>query len=235
MADQQRATELVKVSTTANQFQIVIVRLAKPDSRVEAYAGPLDSSRHKSIAPACQVTGNIGHDVVIAWINLHAEGISLHVHGTDSRSALPGNIQHLGIPLQAGHVIDDLRTQRHGLAGNVCLGGVDRDGNLQLPTEFLDHGHHTIDLLGEFHRVGSRPRTFPSHVQDSRSRLSQPQPLVDRLARIQELSPVRKTVRGHIDDPHQAGQVAELEDAGPQLPVGGGRSKHAVQLITPCR
>lgn len=230
MADQQRASESVKPSAVANELQVMLVRFAKPDSRVEADPLHINTLRHQRIASLCQVPIDILHDIVITRFDLHCQRRPLHVHGTQARTTLPGNLDHPGISFQSRHIVNDLSPQLDCLHGHIGLAGVNRDRDIDLPADLLDNWQDPVEFFLGLDRLGTGPCTFPANIQDQSSRLHQPLRLLNSFSPFQELPAIGEAIRSNVDDSHQAGRGAKLDRAGSKLPGGNGRSIHALQL-----
>jgi hypothetical protein len=108
VADKDRRAQVEEAGRVGHQLAIVGVRLAEADAGVEANFFQRDAGREQGVAPGRKAGVDFGHHVVIPRLVLHRLRRAPHVHGTDAGAALTGDVEHVGIALQAGHIIDDL-------------------------------------------------------------------------------------------------------------------------------
>ena len=203
------------------QGQIVLVRFAKSDARIQADPVPVQTVGEQRVSALSQISENVLDDVAVPGIVLHVLRRALHVHGAHACARFPGDAQHPRVALQAGHVIDDLRTGGDRFGCHHRFRRVDRNRNPGPFAQGLDDGQHAAEFLGGVDRCGVGPRAFATHIQYVRPLLDQTQAVLDRFGGVQALPAVGKTVRRHVNNSHQQRSMGEGDRAGSQMPRRG--------------
>ena len=79
---------------------------------------------------AAEIIVNLADHVLVSRRVLHRPRRSLHVHHANARAALAGDVHHLRIAGQPGHVVDDFRAGFHGRPGDLRFGRINRNGHV---------------------------------------------------------------------------------------------------------
>ena len=79
----------------AHERDVVLVRFAEADARVEADPLARNAGRHERVAPLAQVLAHFGDDVGVRRIVLHRLRRALHVHRAHAGARLDGHVDHL--------------------------------------------------------------------------------------------------------------------------------------------
>ena len=161
----------------------MFMRLAKPDSRVDAQALRIDAGGETARDPLTQEFADFGNDVGVARILLHRRGLALHVHQADSGARARGGRER-ALATQRTHVIDELRACSDGGSHDGRVAGIDRYRHSRLARQPLDHGHDTATLLVTGRRDRARSRRLAADVDDRGTRLDHRERAVDRGRRI---------------------------------------------------
>src|SRR5690606_4962072 len=112
----------------------------------------------------------------------------------------------------------DLSPQADGRQCHATLRSVDRQRTLQPSSERFENGYDSPQFVIAANAVTIRPRAFAADVDQVGPSVLQTQCMVDSRLSVEEVSPIRETVGGHIDDPHQCRSIAKVQFARAQLP-----------------
>ena len=127
------------------------------------------------------------------------------MHQDNPCAVLGDHRQHTPIGTASTHVIDPRSASLQSGLGHPRLGGVDGQGNGEFGGQGLDDGQDALQFLGLADRLRSWPRGFPAHIQHPRALLGQTSALFHGAFCVQEPTPVRKAVGGHVEYTHQLG------------------------------
>jgi hypothetical protein len=100
---------------------------------------------------------------------LHGLGVSLHVHENDGEPEAGNEGNHFGIVPAGGHVIDDIGAGIHGLLGNLGIGCVDRNDDVETPTDGGDGRNGPANLLLRRDNQGTRPGGLSADIEPIRA------------------------------------------------------------------
>src|SRR5205823_996415 len=100
--DENRAPDRGQLVDPAQQFEVVLDRLAEADPRVEADRLLPDSLRNGECEPLVEEAGDLGDDVLVARGVLHRPRLALHVHETDVGAVLGDDACELGVAAKGG-------------------------------------------------------------------------------------------------------------------------------------
>ncbi len=182
--------------------------LAEADAGVEHHPLHLYARRHREAQALLEERLHILDHIVISRPThpaLHRARLAEHVHQAAVHAAVGDHRDHLRVGAQRADVVDDLDAGSDRGARDRRLGGVDRDLHVELRRgDPFEHRQHPAQLLVGGHRLSARPCGLATDVEDVSPLRDQLTRMRDRRPRIQELSPVRERVRGHVQDPHQA-------------------------------
>ena len=110
-------------SEAGDELHVVLHRFAEADPRVDG-----DVLRPDTRGAGCghalgEMSGHLGHHIVVVRAQLHGARCALHVHEHDGAPALRGGARHIVIAPQGGDIVDDLRpgggrgARHHGFRG----------------------------------------------------------------------------------------------------------------------
>ena len=96
-------------SEAGDELHVVLHRFAEADPRVDG-----DVLRPDTRGAGCghalgEMSGHLGHHIVVVRAQLHGARCALHVHEHDGAPALRGGARHIVIAPQGGDIVDDLR------------------------------------------------------------------------------------------------------------------------------
>ena len=108
-----------------HERDVVLVRFAEADARIEADSLACDAGRDERVAPLAQILADFRNDVGVGRVVLHRLRRALHVHRANAGRRIDGDLHHFRIAFQAGDVVDDFRAGLDRGAGNRRLAGID--------------------------------------------------------------------------------------------------------------
>src|SRR5207248_11531841 len=97
MADEQRAAEVVELPAISHERDVVLMRLAETDARIEADLLAIDARGNQRITALAQIFVNFSNHIAIGWIVLHRRWRALHVHRTTADARRFGHFDHLSV------------------------------------------------------------------------------------------------------------------------------------------
>jgi hypothetical protein len=130
--------------------------LAEAETRIHRDPVQRNARRLGGRDPLAEKFGDLGHDVDVVRIFLHAARIALHVHQADTRLACGDDLQRTR-RAQGVDVVDHVGAGGQRGAHHFRLYRIDRQRHAAVAQGF-DHGQQAIDLLLRRYRGGPRPR-----------------------------------------------------------------------------
>jgi len=168
-SDKQGMTELGKGGGIAQQLQIVSGGLAEANAGVQEDSARVDAGLHGLVPPVEKEGRDLGGYVPITGGELHGLGIALHVHENDGEPEAGDKGKHFGIVAAGGNVIDDVGAGIHGLLANLGVGCVDRDENVETPTDGGDGRNGPANLLLRRDGHGPGPGGLTPYIEPIRA------------------------------------------------------------------
>ena len=140
------------------------------------------------------------------------------MHGTDPGRSCFGNRDHCRIAFQASHVVDDFSTGLQSGARHFSFGRIDRNRDVRLSCQFLDHRSDSAKFLVGRNRLAVGASAFATDIKYVGSIGNQFQSVFDGRGMAVVIAAIGKTVGRDVDDPHDGRQFAKLQLTGFQLP-----------------
>ena len=81
--------------------------------------------------------GDIFHDVACEWRGLHGAGFATHVHQDQWNFAARCDFGEARIVIEAGDVVEDLRSEAESNFSYLGFTGVERDGDFEFAAKSL--------------------------------------------------------------------------------------------------
>src|SRR5215210_6787721 len=190
--------------------QVVLGRLAEPDTGVEDYVLLLHARRY-SVPRSCgEEVAHLAHNVAVAGVALHSLRLAKHVH-QDQRTARVGDERgHAGIAAQRGDVVDDAGSGLEGGFGGSGAVGVYRDdGGRPLGEHLPNNRHDPARLFLRRGRIRARTGGLAADVYYPGTLLQHGRSVGDGYLGIEEVTTVREGVGGYVEDTHKDGVGAE--------------------------
>ena len=208
-----QALELFQVS---DDLQVVVEGLPEAYARINDGQILLDAPPTGAVESIPEKPDDLRKRPVIHGLDLHVFRRPLHVHQDDRDSRFRNDLSHFRIKPESADVIHDGGSRPERLAGHVRLQRIDADRNLDLSPQGFDHRNHPVQFLlgGNSPRIGAG--RLSAHVNDVRTLSDHGEPLLDSSVPFKKTAPVRKGVRGHIQNADDVGSPVEIKtEVGP--------------------
>ena len=199
-ADQHRPAEGDDLAEPPEELEVLLHGLAEAEARVEADPLLRDARVDGEPEPLLEEGGDVAGDVVVHGIELHRPRLSLHVHQAQVGLRGRDDAGQLRVAAKRGDIVHELRAELDRAAGDLGLGGVDRDRHLALKR--LEDRHDAPQLLVERHALGAGPRRLAPDVHDRGAFVQHPSRGRDSILRLEVDSAVRERVGRDVDDAH---------------------------------
>src|SRR5690606_34092892 len=96
---------------------------------------------------------------------------SPRMHDAEAGARLGGDTGHLRLPLQAVHIVENMRTGCHGEPRGAGAVGVYGKQRIGLARKLFDHRKNTVLFLAGAHLGGAWTRRFSTNVENGSPRL----------------------------------------------------------------
>ncbi len=199
----------------------MLVCFSEPNARIQADARRFDSGLEQGVTAMRQILHDLGHNIFINRIVLHCLGCAPGVHRADANAGTRDRVEHLRVAGQSGYIVDNFGSRIDRGLGDLRLGSVNREGDVGQLTQSFDDGHYASRFFFGGNGFGVGAGAFASDIENGRTVFDQSQAMGDGLIDRKELAPIGKTVRGHVDDPHDGWTLIERECGPAQLPTLG--------------
>ena len=146
-ADDDRAAQRGQLVEPPDELEVVLDGLAEADARIQAHERLVDPGGDRYPQALLEERLDVFDDVVVAGVDLHRARLALHVHEAEVGAGVGDYAGQLRVGAQRGHVVDELGPERDRAAGDLGLGGVDRDRHLA--AERLQHRDDAAQLVVE--------------------------------------------------------------------------------------
>ena len=202
-SDDDRASELDEPADPGDELEVVVFRLAEADARVQPHPLLRHARGDDLSQPPLEERAYLVDDVLVARRDLHRRRISLHVDEADVGTGLGDDADHVGVPAQGRHVVDEAGAELERPPRDPGLRRIDRDRSREaaLP-ERLEHRDDASELLVHGDRMRARPRRLAPDVDDRSTLGGQALGMGDGRGRVLECPPVREGVGSHVHDAH---------------------------------
>src|SRR3954464_14190253 len=91
-----------------HEADIVLMRFAKADARIEADSLASDAGSNQRVAPLSEILMHFINDVPVLRLLLHLLRFAMHLHDAAPRAAFSSDCDHLRIAAQPRDIVDDL-------------------------------------------------------------------------------------------------------------------------------
>jgi protein-tyrosine phosphatase len=214
-ADEDGTAEGDDLVESPQELEVVLNRFSEADAGIETDVVLRDPSFRGEGEPLLQEGDDFGDDIVVARILLHRPGLAEHVHETEVRLGIRDDASEIGVAAESGDVVDHHGAGFEGTAGDLRIGGVNRNRH---PHEVGEDGLDSAQLLLERHRLGARAGGLAAHVDDGGAFLHETVRARHRSFHMQEGPAVGKGVGRHVDDAHHARARKKFIKRGSQRP-----------------
>ena len=185
----------------------MVERFAKSDARI--HHDPV--LRHPVVdcetCPFGQKLSDLPDHVVVAGRVLHGFRSPLHVHQRKTGTCLRHDIDHGAVTAQGRDVVDHDGACVNRGPGHLRFGGIDGNGDGHGLRHRRDDRHKPTAFFLLINRERTRSGRFGADIQQIGPFFDQTQRMGNRTLRIAKPPPVKKGVRGYVDNPHQQGAI----------------------------
>ena len=185
----------------ADDREILLMRLGESNARIRHEMRSIQTTGlFRQMDPLQQVMADfMGRFVRV----LRKPFTPMHQHG--ARSRFPQQIRHhIEIAFKAAHVVHNHGSRLDSRYGDRPFARVDADRNIRLPAQFFYHGNDAAHLFIRRHRRVAWPCRFTADIQNLRAIRDHFQAVLDRYVHIHIPPAVRKRIRRHVQDSHDA-------------------------------
>ena len=131
-------------------------------------------------------------NVSVSRFHLHRPRISLHVHDNETRFAFGNQRHHFFVASSSGNVVYNRSSCLDCRMRNFGLRSIDRDQDVDLSPQFLDHVNDTAHFFFCRDTFGAGSRRFATNVNDLRALFRHFQSVLDRFLSREKFSSIRE-------------------------------------------
>ncbi len=124
-ADEQGAGTDAEGGQMTQEREVVFEVFAEAEAGIQRDAPKVDPGFLDGLEAALEVVAHVLHDVVIMRVLLHGLGAALHVHDHETSGGFGGDLEHAGVAIETGDVIDDVGSGGEGGTGDLGFHGID--------------------------------------------------------------------------------------------------------------
>ena len=170
MTNQHGALQiLLQLSHRLQQLKVVLGRLAKTNSGVDAHPFRKYASHQTTIHLLLQKLCHFPDDVTVRRILLHCLRRPLNMHQANPGIVQPTDFQHVRIKSQPGNIVDDFSPRLQSLTCDFRFCRVNGDRDSDLCCQLTNNRNRSSQLFIEGDRLSARASRLAADVDESAS------------------------------------------------------------------